>query len=73
MAAVDTPSISEAVAKARLLVNSNDVERAEVLHELRRSLQLSRTVRGLKLLLAYPSHRALAERALLKMGLAYAG
>ena len=73
MAAVDTPSLAEAVATAHILVNSNDVQRVEVLHELRRSLQLCRTVRGLNLLLLYPAHRGLAERALSNMGLAYPG
>ena len=73
MTAADTPSLAEAVASAHILVSSNDVQRLEVLHELRRSLQLCRTVRRLNSCSCIRLTAGLLERALMTMGLAYPG
>lgn len=67
------PSVVEAVAVARVIVETNDSERVEMLHRLRQSLKLSRTVRGLNRLLDQPDHRPLGRQALKCMGLDFSG
>lgn len=67
------PSVGEAVAVAHAIVETNDSERVEMLHRLRQSLKLSRTVRGLNRLLDQPDHRPLGRQALKCMGLDFSG
>ncbi|WBT36373.1 hypothetical protein [Hyphomicrobium sp. DMF-1] len=69
----DVPSEIESVAVARVIVETSEAERIELLHRLRRSFKLSRTVRGLNRLLDRPAHRPLGREALRRLGLEFAG
>lgn len=69
----DTPSIEEAVRFARMLTETDDAARVEIVHRLRHSLQLSRTVRGLNLLLKQPAHCPMGRQALKSLGLERGG
>jgi hypothetical protein len=69
----EAPSVVEAVAVARSIVDTSDMERVEMLHRLRQSLRLSRTVRGLNSLLDRPDYRPLGRQALKCMGLDFGG
>ena len=62
-------SIEEASALARMLVEADDAERAELLHSLRRNWRLSRAVQGFNRLIEQPAHRVLGTRALKSIGL----
>jgi hypothetical protein len=69
----DTPSIEESVSFARMLAETDDAQRVEIVHRLRHSLQLSRTVRGLNHLLEQPAHRPVGRQALKSLGLEQGG
>lgn len=69
MTSIETPTLSESVAIAQTLANCDEAQRAELVHELRRTVRLSRTVRGLNRLIEQPAHRPLGEKALRSIGL----
>lgn len=69
----DTPSVEEAVDLARMLTETNDTERVEIIHRLRHSLKLSRAVRGLNRLLDQPAYRPVGAQALKCLGLERGG
>lgn len=69
----DTPSIEEAVNLARMLADTDDAGRVEIVHRLRHSLKLSRTVRGLNRLLDQPAYRPVGTQALKSLGLERGG
>ncbi len=69
----DTPSIEEAVSFARMLAETDDDQRVEIVHRLRHSLKLSRTVRGLNRLLDQPAYRPVGAQALKCLGLERGG
>lgn len=68
-----TPSVEEACAAAQTFLAADDAKRAEVVHQLRQNLRLSRTVRGLNRLLQHPDHGSLGRSALKSLGLEMAG
>ena len=69
----DTPSIEEAVDLARMLSETDDAGRVEIIHRLRHSLKLSRSVRGLNRLLDQPAYRPVGAQALKCLGLERGG
>jgi hypothetical protein len=69
----DTPSIEEAIDLARMLSEADDAGRVEIVHRLRHSLKLSRSVRGLNRLLDQPAHRPVGTQALKCLGLERGG
>ena len=69
----DTPSIEEAVDLARMLSETDDAGRVEIIHRLRHSLMLSRSVRGLNQLLDQPAYRPVGAQALKCIGLEHGG
>lgn len=69
----DTPSIEEAIDLARMLSETDDAGRVEIVHRLRHSLKLSRSVRGLNRLLDQPAHRLAGAQALKCLGLERGG
>jgi hypothetical protein len=69
----DTPTTTESVATARALVNCDEATLREAVDQLRRSVRLSRTVRGLNRLLDQPDFRPLSRAALKSIGLEHSG
>ena len=69
----DRFSVEQAVHSARSILQMEEVDRVALFHTLRRSKQLSLTVRGLNTLAADMQHRALALDALSKLGLGTPG
>jgi len=69
----DIPSESESVAAARAIVETTEFETVELMHSLRQSFKLSRTVRGLNRLLERPAYRPLGREALRRLGLEFPG
>jgi len=69
----DVPSETESVATARAIVETTEPETVELMHRLRKSFKLSRTVRGLNRLLDRPVHRPLGKEALRRLGLEFTG
>jgi hypothetical protein len=69
----DTPTLGESVEIAEKLTSCDEIQRAEIFHNLRQTMQLSRTMRGLNSLIEQPVHRPLGQRALQSIGLHLAG
>ena len=67
---VDDPSVDEAVTIARRIVSIPPGEVAESIRFMLKKRQLSTAVRGLNsLVLDYPQHRPIAQKALDRLGL----
>ena len=73
MVSDEIPSLSESVEIAEKLTSCNEIQRMELLHNLRRAAKLSRAVRGLNRLVEQPAHSPLGQRALKSIGLYLGG
>lgn len=73
MIASETPTVVEAAEMARVLVETDEQHRVDLIRRLRQSERLSRTVRGLNRLLDVSEHRPLGQRALKCIGLELGG
>lgn len=73
MQALQNFLVTDPATIAQLIVNTDERNRAEIVHRLRRAARLSRTVHALNLMLDQPESRQLGADALRCLGLERAG